>query len=51
MAGKPHDLELLQAFSEPVADCGSSKIVKLTLFDTCLTQNLVEAITEACNHF
>ena len=50
MAGKPQDLEFLQAFSEPIADCGSSKIMELAFFDTCLTQNLVEAVTETGDH-
>jgi len=51
MAGKPHNLELLQSFSEPIADSCSSKIVELAFFNTCLMQDLVEVPGEVGNYF
>jgi hypothetical protein len=50
MAGKPHYLKLLQAFPEPIANRGSSKIVELTFFNTCLVQNFVKIRTETGDH-
>lgn len=51
MAGKPHYLELLQAFPEPIADSGSTKIVEFTFFDACFAQDLVEVPSEVGNYF
>jgi len=50
MASKPHDLEFLQALFEPVANCGSSKIVELAFFDNRSMQDLTKVRIEARDH-